>query len=172
MSAFSIESLDVCVCCCCCWVVNDVCVTICFSSAWFFSSLSLSLARSLRSLSPTLRQQIRLIPSRPLSAQHSKCARAEQTKKNLTEKSKQTKKKKKKKLVLLAFFIQLRQSKTNWNFSGWVSRKHNNFKKSNRTEIHQSTEPRHYITSRLPRPRKVNFRHHQNKTMFLKLNLF
>ena len=38
----------------------------------------------------------------------------------------------------------------------YVAIKHN--------EIHQSTEPRHYITSRLPRSRKVNFRHHQNKT--------
>ncbi len=42
------------------------------------------------------------------------------------------------------------------NRKTYVAMKHN--------EIHQSTEPRHYITSRLPRSRKVNFRHHQNKT--------
>jgi hypothetical protein len=80
-------------------VVNDVLSKFVVSHPrdFFFSSLSLSLARSLVRPSPlTLSaNNIRLIPSRSLSAQQSKCARAE----CLTEKKKCLNTHKKKKIL-------------------------------------------------------------------------
>ena len=162
---------------------------------FFFSSLSLSLDRSfalLRSLSPPTKK-IRLIPSRSLSAKQIEMRARGMPKPKKKMFLKQNKKKitydthknspglpisTSAKIYLFKKKYQMKQNCRMVSLSNWVpekkkkkllkirNRKFEIVLPRNIMKIHHSTEPRHYITSRLPRPRKVNFRHQQKRKKY------